>query len=138
MNRVTLPYLNFLDNIYQIDTLDKTNKIDSELKQILYAENDYGILRQELVSMLPVNLVDIEESVVILDMYAAPDNKTIQVLKIISTKARAKNTLPSGVIITNELNDKRAGNMAHFFKAHFPINIVVTNNNAENFPVIED
>ena len=138
MNRVTRPYLNFLDNIYQIDTLDKSNKIDSELKQILYNENDYGILRQELVSMLPVNLIDIEESDIILDMCAAPGNKTIQILEIMSEKARAKNTLPSGVIIANELNDKRAGNMAHFFKAHFPINIVVTNNNAENFPVIED
>ena len=137
-NRVSRPRLNLLDNIYQIDTLDKSNPIDSGLKQILFTENDYGILRQELVSMLPVNLVDIEESDIILDMCAAPGNKTIQVLEIMSEKARAKNTLPSGVIITNELNDKRAGNMAHFFKAHFPINIVVTNNNAESLPVIED
>ena len=137
-NRISRPRLNLLDNIYQIDTLDKSNPIDSGLKQILYTENDYGILRQELVSMLPVNLVDIEESDIILDMCAAPGNKTIQVLEIMSEKARAKNTLPSGVIIANELNDKRAGNMAHFFKAHFPINIVVTNNNAESLPVIED
>ena len=55
-----------------------------------------------------------------------------------SEKARTKNTLPSGVIIANELDEKRAGNMAHFFKAHFPINIVVTNNKAENLPIIED
>ena len=137
-NRVSRPRLNLLDNIYQIDTLDKSNPIDSGLKQILFTENDYGILRQELVSMLPVNLVDIEESDIILDMCAAPGNKTIQVLEIMSEKARAKNTLPLGVIIANELNDKRAGNMAHFFKAHFPINIVVTNNNAESLPVIED
>jgi len=137
-NRVSRPRLNLLDNIYQIDTLDKSNPIDSGLKQILFTENDYGILRQELVSMLPVNLVDIDESDIVLDMCAAPGNKTIQVLEIMSEKARAKNTLPSGVIIANELNDKRAGNMAHFFKAHFPINIVVTNNNAENLPVIED
>jgi len=137
-NRVTRPYLNFLDNIYQIDKLDKTNKIDSDLKQILFNENDYGILRQELVSMIPVNLVDINESDIILDMCAAPGNKTIQILEIMSEKARTKNTLPSGVIIANELDEKRAGNMAHFFKAHFPINIVVTNNKAENLPIIED
>ena len=137
-NRISRPRLNFLDNIYQINTLDKSNEIDNKLKQILYTENDYGILRQELVSMIPVNLVDIDESDIILDMCAAPGNKTIQILEIMSEKARAKNTLPSGVIIANELNDKRAGNMAHFFKAHFPINIVVTNNNAENYPIIED
>ena len=130
--------MNFLDNIYQLSYLDKKDKIDSELKQILFTENDFGILRQELVSMLPVNLVPIEESDIILDMCAAPGNKTIQVLEIMSEKARLKNTLPSGVIIANELDEKRAGNMAHFFKAHFPINIVITNNNAENLPVIED
>ena len=136
--RLTRPKLNFLDNIYQLSYLDKKDKIDSELKQILFTENDFGILRQELVSMLPVNLVPIEESDIILDMCAAPGNKTIQVLEIMSEKARLKNTLPSGVIIANELDEKRAGNMAHFFKAHFPINIVITNNNAENLPVIED
>ena len=109
-----------------------------EVRPLLFTENDFGILRQELVSMLPVNLVPIEESDIILDMCAAPGNKTIQVLEIMSEKARLKNTLPSGVIIANELDEKRAGNMAHFFKAHFPINIVITNNNAENLPVIED
>ena len=136
--RLSRPKLNFLDNIYQINNLNKKDEIDSQLKQILFTENDYGILRQELVSMLPVNLVPIEESDIILDMCAAPGNKTIQVLEIMSEKARMKNTLPSGVIIANELDEKRAGNMAHFFKAHFPINIVITNNNAENLPVIED
>ena len=137
-NRIERPKLNFLDNVYQINKLDKNNKIDNTLKEILFNENDYGILRQELVSMIPINLVDIEESDIILDMCAAPGNKTIQALEIMEEKARSKNTLPSGVIIANELDAKRAGNMAHFFKAHFPINIVVTNNNAENLPIIED
>ena len=137
-NRIKRPKLNFLDNIYQIDKLDKNDKIDNQLKEILFHENDYGILRQELVAMIPVNLVDIEESDIILDMCAAPGNKTIQALEIMEEKARMKNTLPTGVIIANELDPKRAGNMAHFFKAHFPINIVVINNNAENLPLIED
>jgi 16S rRNA C967 or C1407 C5-methylase (RsmB/RsmF family) len=137
-NRIKRPKLNFLDNIYQIDKLDKNNKIDNTLKEILFQENDYGILRQELVSMVPVNLVDIDENDIILDMCAAPGNKTIQALEIMEEKARSKSILPSGVIIANELDPKRAGNMAHFFKAHFPINIVVTNNNAEKLPIIED
>ena len=137
-NRIKRPKLNFLDNIYQIDKLDKNDKIDNTLKEILFQENDYGILRQELVAMIPVNLVEIEENDIILDMCAAPGNKTIQALEIMEEKARMKNTLPTGVIIANELDAKRAGNMAHFFKAHFPINIVVTNNNAENLPLIED
>ena len=137
-NRVKRIKLNFLDNIYQIDKLDKSNIIDNTLKEILFAENDYGILRQELVAMVPLNLVDIDESDIILDMCAAPGNKTIQALEIMEEKARSKNTLPTGVIIANELDPKRAGNMAHFFKAHFPINIVVTNNKAESLPLIEN
>ena len=137
-NRIKRPKLNFLDNVYQIDKLDKNDEIDNKLKQILFAENDYGILRQELVSMIPINLVEIEENDIILDMCAAPGNKTVQALEIMEEKARSKNTLPVGVIIANELDPKRAGNMAHFFKAHFPINIVVTCNNAENLPLIED
>ena len=137
-NRVKRIKLNFLDNIYQIDKLDKNDKIDNTLKEILFTENDYGILRQELVAMVPINLVEIEESDIILDMCAAPGNKTIQALEIMEEKARIKSTLPTGVIIANELDAKRAGNMAHFFKAHFPINIIVTNNNAENLPLIED
>ena len=114
------------------------NKIYNTLKEILFTENDYGILFQELVTTVPINLVEIEESDIILDMCAAPGNKTIQALEIMEEKARSKSTLPTGVIIANELDAKRAGNMAHFFKAHFPINIVVTNNNAENLPLIED
>ncbi len=137
-NRIKRPKLNFLDNVYQIDKLDKNNKIDNDLKDILFHENDYGILRQELVSMVPVNLVEIEENDIILDMCAAPGNKTIQALEIMEEKARSKSILPSGVIIANELDPKRAGNMAHFFKAHFPINIVVTNNDAQKLPLIED
>ena len=137
-NRIKRIKLNFLDNIYQIDKLDKNDKIDNKLKEILFHENDYGILRQELVAMVPINLVEIEESDIILDMCAAPGNKTIQILEIMEEKARMKSTLPTGVIIANELDPKRAGNMAHFFKAHFPINIVVTNNNAEKLPLIED
>ena len=56
--------------------------------------------------MIPVNLVDIDESDIILDMCAAPGNKTIQILEIMSEKARTKNTLPSGVIIANEVDEK--------------------------------
>ncbi len=59
-------------------------------------------------------------------------------LERMAEKTRIKSTLPTGVIIANELDAKRPGNMAHFFKAHFPINIIVTNNNAEYLPLIEE
>ena len=67
---------------------------------------------KELVAMIPVSLIEeeINEDSIILDMCASPGNKTIQILEIMSEKARTKNTLPSGVIIANELDEKRAGN----------------------------
>ena len=49
----------------------------------------------------------------------APGNKTIQIFEIIEEKARMKSTFSTGVIITNELNPKRVGNMSHFLKLIF-------------------
>ena len=132
--------LNFLDNIFSLDKYIKENENDMKIKEILMRENDFGILRQELVAMIPISLVEneIEENSIILDMCASPGNKTIQVLEIMEEKARMKNILPRGIIIANDLNSKRAGNMSHFFKNHFPINILVLNYDAANLPIIQD
>ena len=137
-HRIKKYKFNFLDNIYELDKFDKNNEIDMKIKSILFRQNDIGILRQELVSMIPVNLVPINEDSVILDMCAAPGNKSIQALEIMEECARLKGILPRGVLIANDINAKRAGNMAHFFKSHFPMNIVVTNMPAEELPVIKD
>lgn len=48
-NRIKRLKLNFLDNIIQTDKLDKSNPIDAQVEDILFKENDYGILRQELL-----------------------------------------------------------------------------------------
>ena len=129
---------NFLDNIYELDTIDKSNKTDMKIKQILLRENDIGILRQELVAMIPVNLIPIEDDDIILDLCAAPGNKTVQALEIMEEKARQKGILPRGVIIANEIEPKRASNMSHFFKTQFPINIIVTSTPGQTFPLIKD
>ena len=132
--------LNFLDNIYSLDKYNKEIESDMKIKEILMRENDFGILRQELVAMLPVSLIEneINDDSIILDMCASPGNKTIQILEIMEEKARLKNILPRGVIIANDLNSKRAGNMSHFFKNHFPINIIVLNYDASILPIIEN
>ncbi len=132
--------LNFLDNIYSLDKYNKEIESDMKIKEILMRENDFGILRQELVAMIPVSLIEeeINEDSIILDMCASPGNKTIQILEIMEEKARLKNILPRGVIIANDFNSKRAGNMSHFFKNHFPINIVVLNYDASILPIIEN
>lgn len=136
-NRVKRHKLNILDNVYEIDELNKNNPIDMKINAILKRENDIGILRQELVAMIPVNLVKIEDDDIILDMCAAPGNKTVQALEIMEEKARLKSILPRGVIIANEIEPKRASNMSHFFKTQFPMNIIVTNHSGESLPLIQ-
>ena len=136
-NRIKRYKFNFLDNIYELDKFDKNNEIDMKIKQILSRQNDIGILRQELVAMIPINLVPINDDSIILDMCSAPGNKSIQILEIMEESARLKNILPRGILICNDINAKRAGNMSHFFKSHFPMNIIVTNMPAENLPIIK-
>lgn len=137
-SRVKRHKLNFLDNVYEIDVLNKNNPIDMKINEILKRENDIGILRQELVAMIPVNLVKIEDDDIILDMCAAPGNKTVQALEIMEEKARLKSILPRGVIIANEIEPKRASNMSHFFKTQFPMNIIVTSHPGESLPLIQN
>ena len=136
-NRLNRPKFNFLNNIYQIDKLNKESPIDQELKSILIRENDIGILRQELVAMIPLNLIEINDDDIIFDMCAAPGNKTVQALEIMEEKARNKGILPRGVIIANEIEPKRVSNMSHFFKTQFPMNIIVTSCPGEDFPLIQ-
>ena len=111
--------LNFLDNIYSLDKYIKENENDMKIKEIIMRDNDFRILCQELVEMIPISLVEneIEENSIILDMYASPGNKTIQVLEIMKEKPRMKNILPRGKIIANDLNLKRE--YESFFKKSF-------------------
>jgi 16S rRNA C967 or C1407 C5-methylase (RsmB/RsmF family) len=122
-----------LDNIYQINKLDKS--LCSELKELLKRENDLGILRQELVSMIPVSLVEIKEDYIILDMCAAPGNKSVQILEVMQEKARLKGVSPSGVLISNELDRNRCEKLINFLNCQPTLNVVTTQYPAQNFPL---
>ena len=125
-----------LDNIYSFCGIDKKKQTD--LIDLLKKENDNGILRQELVSMIPVSLVDIKENHVILDMCAAPGNKSVQILEIMNEKAREKNILPNGLLVSNEILQSRADKLVNFLQSQPAINVLVTKCQAENFPLNEN
>ncbi len=58
---------------------------------------------QEAASMLPVELLDVQQGHVVLDMAAAPGSKTTQIAsKIVSRDAPAR-----GIIIANDVQEKR-------------------------------
>jgi multisite-specific tRNA:(cytosine-C5)-methyltransferase len=126
---------NYLDNIFEIESLDKVKH--KEMKEILIRENDLGILRQELVAMIPVSLAEISDDSVVMDMCAAPGNKSVQILEIMNERAREKGILPSGVLISNELDATRAQKLVHFLQGQPTINVVATMCPAQDFPLIK-
>ncbi len=124
-----------LDNIFSFKSVDKKDEKNNEFFNLLKRENDSGILRQELVSMIPVSLVDVRENDSILDMCAAPGNKSVQILELMSEKARENGILPSGLLVSNEILQSRADKLINFLQAQPSINVLVTKCQAENFPV---
>lgn len=67
------------------------------------------ISRQEFVSMLPVKLLSIEPHHAVLDMCASPGSKTMQAVDALF----AGELPPTGYVIANEMNPRRAHILAH-------------------------
>jgi 16S rRNA C967 or C1407 C5-methylase (RsmB/RsmF family) len=84
--------------------------------------------------MIPVCLVNVLENQMIIDFCAAPGSKTLQILEIMYNQAQIKNQFPSGLLISNELDVKRATMLIHLVQNHPTTNLVVTNTAAESFP----
>lgn len=108
---------------------------EQDLRNFLTEENDLGILRQELVSMLPVTLVNIGENDLVLDCCAAPGSKTLQIMETCYFKSQNNNTIPKGVIWANDADDKRARMLIHLIQNHPTLNLVVTKCDATCIPM---
>ena len=85
--------------------------------------------------MIPVALINISESHHIIDFCAAPGSKSIQILEIMYSQAQKNLNFPSGLLISNELDIKRATMLIHLIQNHPTVNLVVTNTPAECFPI---
>ena len=78
-----------------------------------------GLLtRQEIVSMLPPLLLDVQSHHLIFDMCAAPGSKTAQLLELIqshhmNTLKRPNTEIPQGVVVANDADPKRAFMLTH-------------------------
>lgn len=111
-----------------------------DLRAFLLHQRQCGnISRQELVSMIPVFLLDIEPHHRVLDMCASPGSKTKHVLEIMQAKYQEKrgpkdSLIPSGFVVTNEFDvsrcDKLINNVKYFSS---PCSIHV-NHDGQNFP----
>ncbi|XP_051140976.1 uncharacterized protein LOC127258243 isoform X2 [Andrographis paniculata] len=112
----------------------RKNQILERFHDFLKLENEIGnITRQEAVSMVPPLFLDVRPDHFVLDMCAAPGSKTFQLLEMIY-KLIDPGTLPSGMVIANDLDVQRCNLLIHQTKRMCTANLVVTNHEAQHFP----
>ncbi|KRZ79355.1 Mitogen-activated protein kinase kinase kinase 15 [Trichinella papuae] len=121
---------------FEINLPKKTLRRQTELQSLhnfLVVETACGILsRQEAVSMIPPLFMDIKSHHSILDMCASPGSKTVQLIEMLHADGE---TLPTGFIIANDLNNERCYLLVHqsLRRSGSPC-CVITNCDASQFP----
>ncbi|CAM8899860.1 unnamed protein product [Rhodiola kirilowii] len=112
----------------------RKNKSLERFHEFLKQENEIGnITRQEAVSMVPPLFLDVHPEHFVLDMCAAPGSKTFQLLEIIH-KSSCSGTLPSGMVVANDVDIQRSNLLIHQTKRMCTFNLIVTNHEAQHFP----
>ncbi|GER26875.1 ribosomal RNA small subunit methyltransferase F [Striga asiatica] len=112
----------------------RKNQTLERFHEFLKLENEIGnITRQEAVSMVPPLFLDVHPDHFVLDMCAAPGSKTFQLLEMIY-KLAEPGTLPSGMVIANDLDVQRCNLLIHQTKRMCTANLIVTNHEAQHFP----
>ena len=86
--------------------------------------------------MIPAFFLDIEPSHVVLDMCAAPGSKTFQLLEMLHGSLGDNTSIPKGFVIANDVDMKRCNLLTHQTKRVNSPGLLVTNHEAQNFPVI--
>ncbi|CAK9059685.1 unnamed protein product [Durusdinium trenchii] len=93
----------------------------------------YGSFRQ-VVSMLPPLFLGVEPHHTVLDLCAAPGSKTFQMLEVMHWPQSEGGTPPTGFILANELQWRRANMLAHQVGRLGSPCMVVVNCDAQFFP----
>lgn len=104
-----------------------------DFHQFLLAEVTQGhVVRQELVSMIPVILLDLNYSHQVLDCCAAPGSKTEQILALMQRSARReKQDAMSGFIMANDTDPKRLQTLTNRYEKCFIPNMMFSCMDAE-------
>ena len=102
-----------------------------------------AISRQELVSMLPVALLQVESHHAVLDLCASPGSKTVQAVDdLYANHCEARNTssIPTGFVVANELDARRSHILAHRARqslGHRHVSLAIVCHNATKFPNVQ-
>lgn len=114
--------------------LRKTRQL-SKTQRFMVLETDVGnISRQEAVLMIPPLLMDIKPHHYVLDMCAAPGSKTAQLVEALHASDEVAN--PTGFVLANDSDSKRAQMLVHQVKRLNSPNFLVVNHDAQLFPRI--
>eukprot|EP00887_Chlorella_sp_A99_P007303 scaffold2.g7303.t1 len=106
-----------------------------EIHEFLKRENEVGgITRQEAVSMVPPLLLDVAPHHRVLDMCAAPGSKTYQLLEMLHAGPEP----PTGFVLANDADLQRCNLLTHQTKRHNSPALLVTNHEAQLFPLIHN
>ena len=112
------------DHVFQLN-IDRW-AIKGHLKRFLNEEDKLGNLaRQELVSMVPVQVLDIQKHHKVLDLCASPGSKTKQALEYLSDD--------EGFVIANESDPKRCFMLAHELSTFASSNFMAVNHDGRHF-----
>lgn len=104
------------------------------LHNLLVSETDIGYLsRQEVVSMIPPLVLDVEPHHKVLDMCAAPGSKTAQIIEMLHSKDE-DGKLPEGLVVANDVDNKRCYMLVHQAKRLNSPCVVITNHDASAMP----
>ena len=119
---------------WQVDVakgIIRKNPQFAKLQRFLVIENEVGnISRQEAVSMIPPLVLDVKSHHKVLDMCAAPGSKTAQLIESLHADTQS----PTGFVIANDSDFKRAHMLVHQIKRLNSPNMVVVNHDAQMFP----
>lgn len=80
--------------------------------------------------MIPPLLLDVQPEHAVLDMCAAPGSKTAQLIEML----HSGDAPPTGIVIANDVENKRCYTLTHQTKRLQSPNFVVTNLDASKFP----
>ncbi|KAG7393914.1 hypothetical protein PHYPSEUDO_000091 [Phytophthora pseudosyringae] len=94
--------------------------------------NSGSITRQEAVSMIPPLVLGVEPHHKVLDMCAAPGSKTSQLLESLHSQEFATGKTPTGVVVANDVDLKRAYMLVHQSKRISSPALLVTCHEAQN------
>jgi len=103
-------------------------------RQWLVEQTDQGnINRQEAVSMIPPLLLDVKSDHMVLDMCAAPGSKTAQLLEDLH-EGTSFTKPPTGMVIANDADPKRAHMLVHQLKRLGSSSFLVTTHEGQFYP----